>query len=141
MESYFNQASFRYRIPRWLISGILYNETNMQSILGSNPDTMGPAQISCRVWRGVLKEAKIIHACEELLEEPIAIYAAAYIIRKIMYDYRSRMDHKLLWSHVLTYYRRGVRWKVLDHGYFYRVKCFGAFFSNYWAVKRDFIGV
>jgi hypothetical protein len=139
-ESHFNRAAHLRKVPRWVLAGVLYNESNMTAILGANKDTVGPAQISCRVWRKPLKNALIIDSCKDLLEEHVSIHAAAFILSKIRMDYYSRIPPDNPWAFVLTYYRRGFKWERLDDGYFNRVKCFGDMFKNYWHLRSLSIG-
>lgn len=112
----------------------------MTAILGANKDTIGPAQISCKVWRRPLKRALIINSCNDLLEEHVAIHAAAFILSKIRMDYYNRIPPDRPWEFVLTYYRRGVYWDAVDTGYFNRVKCFGNLFKHYWDLRSLPIG-
>lgn len=129
-----NIASKRYDVPEWIIAGVLFNESNFRAVVRGGQ--YGHGQINCKIWLPKLRQNGIAHSCKDLLHPWVSIHSAAFILNHLKTQKRSVKKGTVDWRAVLTYYRRGVRWKAVDSGYYNRVYFYGKNIRSFWPTRK-----
>lgn len=141
-------ASTKYKIPRWILLGVLYNESNFQTRprgLNDRGRAYGLGQIHCGPggfsWLPLLKEELGVERCKELYNPDLNILSTAYILAHIVkWEARAARGRPTSWLNVLTTYQKGARWRkrkwTQSKPYFQRVRWYGKRLARYsWACK------
>lgn len=133
-QSEINIASKVYDVPEWIIAGVLFNETNFRPL--KRGSQYGHGQINCRIWLPKLRQRGIAHSCKDLLRPWVSVHAAAFILSYLKTQKKSVRKGTIDWRAVLTYYRRGVRWKQYDIAYYNRVYFYGKNIRSHWTNRK-----
>lgn len=134
-EAEINIAAERYEVPQWIITGVLFNESNFRPL--KRGGQYGHGQINCRVWLPKLKTAGIASKCSDLMEPYVAIHGVAFILSTLKSQKKSKKKNGGVdWYGVLSYYRWGYRWSLPDKNYHRRVYYYGKNIRSLWSDRK-----
>lgn len=134
-EAEINVAAARYKIPQWVVAGVLFNESNFRAV--KRGGQYGHGQISCKVWLPKLKKQNIAYKCSDLMKPYVAIHGVAFILSELTTQKRSRKKNGALdWPSILSYYRHGYGWSVPNMGYYHRVYFYGKNIRSFWKDRK-----
>jgi soluble lytic murein transglycosylase-like protein len=112
-------------VPRWLVAGIIYNESNSyHHAMGDGGRAYGLGQIHCGPggfsWMKFLNNHGYTD-CKDLLVPTKNIIAVSIILKYLKTKMKNPNDYLLL----VTMYHKGENYKTRSKGYYQRVKWFG----------------